>query len=101
VVQACRLALEKREAVGQVFNVGSGNQYTILEIAQRIARILRKEHIHPDVTGCYRRGDIRHCFADIGKIRRELGYKPRVSLEDGLIDVASWLEGQVAYGRVD
>lgn len=101
VVEACRLALERREAVGQVFNVGSGNQYPIVEIAQRIARILDKEHIQPEVTGRYRRGDIRHCFADISKIRRELGYEPRVSLEDGLVHVASWLEGHVAYDRVE
>src|SRR5262249_19334683 len=65
VVQACRLALERPEAAGQVFNVGSGKHYTVVEIAQRVARALGKEHIRPEITNRYRRGDIRHCFADI------------------------------------
>src|SRR6185369_11911768 len=39
IVQACRLALEKPEALGQVFNVGSGANYTIREIATRLASV--------------------------------------------------------------
>ena len=101
VVQACRLALEKREAVGQVFNVGSGAHYTISEIAERIGRVLGKESIRPEITNRYRRGDIRHCFADIRKARQSLGYAPRVSLEEGLIEIAAWVEGQVACDRVE
>jgi dTDP-L-rhamnose 4-epimerase len=101
VVQACRLALEKPQAAGQVFNVGSGCHYTIREIAGRMASVLGTEDIQPVITSRYRRGDIRHCFADISKARRVLGYEPRVSLEDGLADIASWVEGQVADDRVE
>lgn len=46
-------------------------------------------------------GDIRHCFADIGHARRVLGYAPSVSLDDGLTELAQWLEGQQADDRVD
>jgi dTDP-L-rhamnose 4-epimerase len=45
-------------------------------------------------------GDVRHCFADITLARQVLGYQPRLTLEEGLIELASWLEGQVAYDRV-
>jgi dTDP-L-rhamnose 4-epimerase len=100
IAQACRLALESPAAAGEVFNVGSGNVYTVREIAERIAAVLGKSHIGPEITGKYRVGDIRHCFADISKARRVLGYQPRVALEDGLSELAAWLEGQAAVDRV-
>src|SRR5690606_38388175 len=80
VVRASRLALEKTEAVNEVFNIGSGNAYTINEIANRLAHILRKEYLPADISGKYRVGDIRHCFADITKSQKLLGYQPLVSL---------------------
>jgi dTDP-L-rhamnose 4-epimerase len=45
-------------------------------------------------------GDIRHCFADITLAREILGYKPEVTLEEGLVSLAGWLEGQAAIDRV-
>jgi dTDP-L-rhamnose 4-epimerase len=99
VARACRLALEVPEADGHVFNIASGNQYTVRELGERIARVLGKE-IQPEITGKYRAGDIRHCFADISKARAILGFQPMIGLEEGLEDLASWLEGQIAYDRV-
>jgi dTDP-L-rhamnose 4-epimerase len=99
VARACRLALETPEATGEVFNVASGKQYTIRELAVRMASALGKD-IEPEVTGKYRAGDIRHCFADISKARRILKYQPKVSLGQGLADLCEWLDGQIAYDRV-
>lgn len=99
VARACRLALESPQATDQVFNIASGRQYTIRELGQRIARALGK-NLEPEITGKYRAGDIRHCFADISKARELLGYEPRVNLEEGLADLSDWLGGQVAYDRV-
>lgn len=101
VARGCRLALETPAAAGQVFNIGSGQHYTIRELGQRIAAVMGKEHIEPEVTGKYRVGDVRHCFADISLARTVLGYEPQVNLEDGLDELVTWLEGQVAEDRVD
>ncbi|HSF40956.1 MAG TPA: NAD-dependent epimerase/dehydratase family protein [Thermoanaerobaculia bacterium] len=100
VARACRLALEREEARDQVLNIGSGRQYTVREIAKSMSEVLGCEGIEPEVTGNYRVGDIRHCFADISLARRTLGYEPQMPLEQGLIELASWLEGQVACDRV-
>lgn len=101
VATACRLALEVPAAAGHAFNIGSGRQYTIRSIAERMADVLGKEHLRPEITGKYRVGDIRHCFPDIDLARRVLGYEPRVALEEGLVELAAWLEGQVAIDRVE
>jgi dTDP-L-rhamnose 4-epimerase len=101
VAQACCLALEQPQSAGAVFNVGSGQSYSIAEVANRLARVMGKDYIEPEVTGKYRVGDIRHCFADISLARTTLGYEPEIRLEDGLEELAGWLEGQVATDRVE
>jgi dTDP-L-rhamnose 4-epimerase len=99
VARACRLALERPEAVGCAINVSSGRAMTVLEIAQRTVRTLDRRDLEPEVTGKYRAGDIRHCFADMSKARTVLGFEPQVHLEQGLEDLAAWLEEQTADDR--
>jgi dTDP-L-rhamnose 4-epimerase len=100
VVRACRLALEVAKAAGEVLNIGSGRNYSILEIAEAMARVLGKEDIEPQIVGKCRVGDIRNCFADISRAHEVLGYRPQVTLEDGLAELAEWLAGQSAVDRV-
>jgi dTDP-L-rhamnose 4-epimerase len=100
VARACRLALEAPGADGEVFNVGSGQPQTVREIAARLARVMGKQGIEPEILGRYRVGDIRHCFADISKARAVLGYEPQVTLDAGMAELAAWLEGQAAVDRV-
>jgi dTDP-L-rhamnose 4-epimerase len=100
VVQACILAMKKApEIAGQTFNVGSGRNHTVAEVGRRLAEVLGKG-IEPEITGKYRVGDIRHCFADITLTRSLLGFEPKVMLEESLIELAQWLEGQIAVDRV-
>lgn len=94
VAKACRLALEKPEAAGRALNIGSGRARTIRETAERMARLLGKEALRPEVAGRYRVGDVRHGFADIGQARAVLGFEPEVAFEDGVIGLAEWLAGR-------
>ncbi len=100
IARACRLALDPQAPADEIFNIGSGQPYTIREIARRLAAALGKEHIQPDITEKYRAGDVRNCFADIGKSRRLLGYEPQVSFDDGVRELVRWLKGQIAVDRV-
>ena len=101
VARACRLALESHETTAEVFNIGSGNRYTIRELAERTAQVMGKSYIEPQITGKYRVGDVRHCFADISLAKAVLGYEPRVKLEEGLEELLEWLKGQEAVDRVE
>ncbi len=101
VATACRLALEVPGAAGQVLNVGSGESHSVRDIARRMGAAMGRPFIDAIRTGKYRAGDIRHCFADIARAREVLGFEPAVTLEDGLTELASWLEGQVAEDRVE
>jgi len=84
VVQANLLALKSSSAKpGQVYNIASGGTTSINELAAATARWLHKEHLLPEHVAP-RKGDILASRADISKARRELGYKPRFTLEEGL-----------------
>jgi len=100
VVQANLLALESGAAGGRVYNVGTGRGTTILRVAEELARQLEVP-LAPELPGRFRAGDVRHCIADISRIRAELGYEPRVSLEQGMKELLEWLRTQFAEDRVD
>ncbi|AEI62038.1 NDP-sugar oxidoreductase UDP-glucose 4-epimerase [Corallococcus macrosporus] len=100
VARACALALDAEGAVSRVINVGSGRAITVREVARALAEVMGRPGLRPAVTGRYRMGDIRHCFADISLARDLLGYAPEVTFHDGLTELSSWLEDQVATDRV-
>ncbi len=96
VARCCRRALDADAAAidGEVFNVGSGQPRTVDEVARSLAAVIGHKDLQPIVAGKYRVGDIRHCFADIAKARRVLGYEPQVDWNEGLAELAQWVDGQ-------
>src|SRR4051812_4170453 len=68
VARAFRLAFEATTGNAQVLNIGSGTSHSVLEIAQLLGAAIG-QHIEPQVSGKFRVGDIRHCFADISAAR--------------------------------
>jgi len=100
IVRANILAMENARADYHVFNVGSGIPYTIKGIAERLARVAGKE-IQPRITCKFRKGDVRHCTADISKIKDGLGFTLTVSFEDGMKELMEWAEGADAVDRFD
>jgi dTDP-L-rhamnose 4-epimerase len=99
VAQAFLIALHHDRAPGGVFNVGSGEDRSVNEVARLLARAMGKS-IAPEIAGKARIGDIRHCIADISRIRDTLGYAPRRDFEEGLAELAEWVARQEAEDRV-
>lgn len=91
VARAFRLALDSGRAAGEVFNIGSGKSWSIGEIAVLLAEAMDAGNLEPEILHRARSGDIRHCFADIGKAREMLGYTPRFRLEESLGELAGWV----------
>lgn len=93
VVDATILGIEKDEANGHVFNIGTGIPTDVLTVANTL---IEKYGIHVPVTvsGNYRLGDIRHNYADISAAREILGFKPKWSFSDGIGEFAKWVNAQ-------
>ncbi len=100
IVQANILAMNCPASDGEVINIGCGKPIAIREVAKILAASLGKD-LAPVITQKYRAGDIRHCYSDISKARTLLGYKPKVSYEEGFRELAKWLGSQRAEDKAD
>jgi dTDP-L-rhamnose 4-epimerase len=96
VARAFCMAIENQSVDGEVLNISSGEPMTVKKIAERTVQAIGRTDIEPEITGRYRSGDIRNCFADISKARTVMGWEPTIGLEQGLVDLTRWLEGQTA-----
>lgn len=94
IVQANLLAMQRTSGQQfEVINVGSGHQYSILELLETLGRITGKSFeidYKPE-----RRGDVRHSLSDIQKAQSMLGFQPSVSFQDGLKQLADYTQSQL------
>ncbi len=94
IVQANILAAECPAAIGQTYNIAGGARVTLNHALALIADL--SGHALDTRYAPKQAGDVRDTYADITRARHDLGYAPIMSLEDGLRDEITWLEGVVA-----
>ncbi|MEK6607554.1 MAG: NAD-dependent epimerase/dehydratase family protein [Myxococcota bacterium] len=94
VVRATIAAADAGDAaIGRPYNVATGRFVTVAELARLVARKLGRD-LEPEIPGTFRRGDIRHCFADTSRAREQLGWEPRITLDEGATELAAWAAGE-------
>lgn len=94
VVAATLLAIQNAgDTVNSTWNVGSGRPTSVLELAKTIAAL--QSAPEPVITGEYRVGDIRHCYADTNRTAAGLGFVPAMDLDRGLAEYLEWYATQV------
>jgi len=101
VARAFTEALVHPDAPGEVFNIGSGQERSVKQVAQSIARAMNRNDIEPEIVGKSRIGDIRHCFCDGSKSAERLGFRAQRDFDEGLAELAEWVAKQEADDRVD
>ena len=100
VVGATRAAMRASGAPGHAINVATGRRVGVAELARRLATAMGLE-TEPEVTGEFRAGDIRHCFASVDRARELLGFEAKKTLGEGLPELAEWVAGQTVTERGD
>ncbi|MDD5151448.1 MAG: NAD-dependent epimerase/dehydratase family protein [Flavobacterium sp.] len=90
VIDATILGIEKEEGNYHVFNVGTGVPTDVLTVANTLINAYKVE-VPITVTGQFRLGDIRHNFADMTKIKKLLGFTPKVFFEEGIKNFTNWV----------
>ena len=101
VARAFADALVLPQAAGGTFNIGSGNDRSVTEVATELARAMGKNAIEPQIVGKARIGDIRHCFCDTGHAAEKLGFTAKQDFQAGLAELAEWVAQQTAQDRVE
>ena len=101
VARAFVLALEHPRAPGEVFNIASGTDRTVQEVAADLAEAMGRREVAPEITGKTRAGDIRHNIPDIARAREVLGYEAQhKDFTTDLAELAEWVARQQAQDRV-
>ncbi|MFH1257063.1 MAG: SDR family NAD(P)-dependent oxidoreductase [Candidatus Diapherotrites archaeon] len=100
IVNANLLAMKSNAADYEPFNVGTGKPSTIKELAETICSAYNFRE-GPIYTQKFRKGDIRHCYADISKIRKKLGFEPGFSLEKTIAELIEWSKKEKAIDKFD
>jgi dTDP-L-rhamnose 4-epimerase len=93
VVDATILGIEREEASGHVFNVGSGIATTVKEVAESLKKFYDSD-ISISISGKYRLGDIRHNYADLKKAKTILGFTPKYNFLKGIAEFVNWVKTQ-------
>ena len=93
VVDATIAGIENPAADNQIFNVGTGVATTVLEVATTLVKNYGAD-VPVTITGNFRLGDIRHNYADMSKIKRLLGFEPKIGFEDGIQQFTNWVNQQ-------
>lgn len=93
VVNATVLGLENEEANFKVYNVGTGIPIKVTEIANKLISAYNFE-TKINITGNFRLGDIRHNYADISKINKELDFLPKIYFDEGIARFVNWVNSQ-------
>jgi dTDP-L-rhamnose 4-epimerase len=101
VARAFATALQHPQAPGETFNVGSGRDISVKQVAQELAAAMGKSTIQPEIVHKARIGDIRHCFCDTAKANERLAFEAREDFADGLAELAEWVGSQTAEDRVE
>jgi dTDP-L-rhamnose 4-epimerase len=100
VARAFADALESPQAKGEVFNIGSGDDRSVTDVARELARAMGKHGIEPEIVGKSRIGDIRHCFCDTSKTAEVLNFRAAKDFQEGLAELSEWVAEQTADDRV-
>jgi nucleoside-diphosphate-sugar epimerase len=94
VVEANILGLTTKRTAGEVFNVGTGKPVTINRLVEILQKITDTAELKPEYTKP-RTGDVKYSYGDITKIKKLLGFEPKIGLEDGLKELVNWSKNRL------
>jgi UDP-glucose 4-epimerase len=99
IVKAMMLAMHRKGVAGQVFNIGSEENHSVIEVFNLLKKMLKTPHIKPTFYP-KRAGDVRRTLADTSKARKMLGFKASYSFEDGIKKTLDWFISSGVLARL-
>ena len=98
IVQANILCMKSDKAAGEVFNVATQNPISILELLTTLKNITKSNIPHK--FGPPRPGDVKFGYASIDKIRTKLGFEPKCTIANNIVDVVEFIKSKSAVKMI-
>ncbi len=96
-IEANILAMNSSKKEG-IYNIGGGSRTTLNNCIRIIEETLGKKARVRNIGS--QKGDVKHTYADISKAADELGYRPKISIREGLEKEVEWLIRGICPERV-
>lgn len=93
IVKVTAMALDNENASGKSYNVGTGKQTTVLQVAENLRKIYGSD-VEINISGNFRIGDIRHNIADLTQLQNDFQFTPEVMFEEGIAKFGNWVKTQ-------
>lgn len=100
IVDAIIRVAQIDRAIGEAYNLGSGDTINVVKLAEKILNLLDLLGVTKIICGVHDDwpGDVTYTHADITKIKQQLGWEPKTTLEEGLLKTIKWFESK--YGPI-
>lgn len=93
-VARANILAAKADATDRVFNVGSGTETSLLELAERLLRIMGREHLRAQFESERKVNPVARRLADTQAARAVLGFNAAIPLDEGLADLVEWWQAE-------
>ena len=93
-------ALENEATNYQYINVGSGEGFSVIQVAETLKRLYASDS-EIKLSGDFRKGDIRHNIADISRGRNLCGFVPAYTFEKGMEEFSTWVKKQDEENKLE
>jgi nucleoside-diphosphate-sugar epimerase len=91
-VEGILSAAVNEDAIGERINIGSGKSISIENLARKMLRMLDLQSLPIEFTQRSWEGDVSRIVADPSKARKLLGFKPKMSIEEGIKEEIKWFK---------
>ena len=88
VVEAWYQTATKKNLKNKIYNIGTGKKTSIIKLLRIISKVIKRKIQINELEGTP--GDFKGCYSDISRIKKDINFQPKVSLENGLKIFYSW-----------
>ncbi len=99
IIEGYILASASEKAVGEIINIGNSKEYKIRDVISKILKIIGSD-FEVDNSLPYRAGEVMHFYCSNEKARKLLGWRPKVSLDEGLKNTIEWYRQKFESGEL-
>ena len=91
------MILNNQNAFNQIFNIGGGKNYSLIDFNERVKTALNIHNIKPIINKSFRLNDPRYTVSNISKINKLIKWKPKKQIDSSINEYINWINNKLKY----